>query len=452
MSQVAEPTTCHGLYRIVLRVNKDAQGESRLGTLDEVRRIYARARNLCEDLETVTLAREIECEVFAEVEVTGAKPPADLLAEIYYECAKCLAADAVVHSFEEGLTQGMSLEELLRGPATVHGLIQDHGQNSFQKGYDLGTMFSAIKSVEGVAHIRRLSITRKDPEAAKESSGEPQPEIGVSLYLPRDRESSTITLFKGGKECPVRMSDVVTRYHKLNFRNLALRRSTRTMSSLVPSPRGQYRNLRAYCSIQHQFPAVYGINRYGVPANAPAEIQARTRQLRAYLLLFDQIMADFSASLHELRTLFSFAHQGRHSYSYQALTSDHLPGIDDLYAQPAQAMLEKIVRTYDNYTDRKNRLLDYLLALYGETFPQDALRQFSYYAHPHQVEEAILNSKVAFLSRIVEVTKNRVGAFNYHEPSWNTNNVSGLMERVSLLLGFKHWRSRSLTMAILKEE
>ncbi|MDI3464963.1 MAG: T6SS baseplate protein J-like component [Nitrospira sp.] len=448
--QVAEHA-CRGLYHIVLRLNKDCQGESRLGKLEEARRIYARARNLCEDLETVIPAREIECEVFAEIEVTGAKPPADLLAEIYYECAKCLAADAVVHSFEESLTQGVPLEELLRGPATVHGLIQDQERNSVRQRYDLTTMFSAIKSVEGVEQIRQLSITRKDPEAAKELPEDPQSEIGVSLYLPHDREPGTITLFKGGKECPVRMSDVLTRYHKLNFRNLALRRSTRNVSSLVPSPRGRYRNLRAYFPIQNQFPAIYGINRYGVPATASEETQARARQLRAYLLLFDQVMANFSAGLHDLQTLFSFADQSRQSYGFQTLTSHDIPGIDDLYAQPAQDVLAKIVRKYDNCTDRKNRLLDYLLAVYGETFPQEALRRFSYYEHPHRVEDALLDSKVTFLSRIVEVTKNRAGAFNYLEPSWNTDNVSGLMERVSLLLGFKHWRSRSLTGALLKE-
>lgn len=448
--QVAEPT-CRGLYRIVLRLNKDCQGESRLGKPDAVRRIYARARNLCEDLETVILAREIECEVFAEIEVTGAKPSADLLAEIYYECAKCLAADAVVRSFEESLAQGVPLEELLRGPATVHGLIQDQERNSFQKGVDLTNLFSAIRSVEGVEHIRRLSISRKEPEAAKELPEEPQSEIGVSLYLPHDRESGTIKLFKGGKEFPVRMRDVLARYHKLNFRNLALRRGTRDVSSLVPSPRGQYRNLRAYFSIQNHFPAIYGINRYGLPATASEETQARARQLRAYLLLFDQVMADFSAGLHELRTVFSFADQSRRSYGFQALTSDDIPGIDDLYAQPAQDVVAKIARKYDNYTERKNRLLDYLLAVYGETFPQNALRQFGRSYHLHQLENAILDSKVTFLSRIVEVTKNRAGAFNYHEPSWNTDNVSGLMERVSLLLGFKHWRSRSLTGALLKE-
>jgi hypothetical protein len=447
----ASETGCRGLYRIVIRLNKECGVERRSDKLEEVRRIYARARNLCEDLEAVTLIREIDCEVSAEIEVRGAKPSADLLAEIYYECGKCLAADAVVHSFEESLAQGGSLEELLRGPLTVHGLIQDQEQNASRKGNDLSNMFSAIKSIDGVENIRRLSIARKNPEGAKELPGEPQSEIGVSLYIPHDREPSTIKLFKDGKEFSVRMRDVLTRYQKLNFKNLALRRSTRNVSSLVPSPRGQYRNLREYFSIQNQFPAIYGINRYGVPATASVETQARARQLRAYLLLFEQIMANFSASLHELRTLFSFDDRSRQSYFFQALTSDTIPAIDDLYAQPALDALAKIVGKYDNCTNRKNRLLDYLLAIYGETFSPDALRQFSHYYNPHQLEEAIIDSKVAFLNRIVEVTKNRAGAFNYHEPSWNTDNVSGLVERVSLLLGFKHCRSRSLTVALLKE-
>ncbi len=454
VTQVTE-SPYHGLHRIVVRINQECDGERRLGVLDEVRQIYAQARNLCEDLEAVVPVRTSECEVFAEIEVTGTKPPEDLLAEIYYACATYVAAHAVVHSFEESLTQGVPLEELLRGPLTVHGLIQDQeqdqGRSRGQNRIDPSMIFSTITSIDGVETIRRLTIAWKDLEAARALSADPQADRGVSLYIPKEQESSTITLLKDGKVYPVRMREVLTRYHKLHFKHSTLRRSARHVSSLVRSPQGQYRNLREYVSVQNEFPTVYGITRYGVPATAPAETQGRARQLRAYLLLFDQVMANCSANLHELRRLFSFGERSRQSYFPQALTSDAIPAVDDLYAQPAQDVLAKIVQTYDNYTDRKNRLLDYLLALYGETFPQDAFRQFNYYYHPHQVEDAILDGKVAFLSRIVEVTKNRAGAFNYHEPSWNTDNVSGLVERVSLLLGFKHRHSRSLSMALLKE-
>src|SRR6185437_6643311 len=55
-------------------------------------------------------------------------------------------------------------------------------------------------------------------------------------------------------------------------------------------PKGRYQDVERYYSIQNQYPNVYGINAYGVPAGAPIMRQAQAKQLKGYLLVFDQLL------------------------------------------------------------------------------------------------------------------------------------------------------------------
>ncbi|MCK6436742.1 hypothetical protein [Rivihabitans pingtungensis] len=94
-------------------------------------------------------------------------------------------------------------------------------------------------------------------------------------------------------------------------------------------PDGRVLNVADYVSVQHQFPQAYGLGRYGLaeafawPEDAqlrPLNRQARVRQLRAYLLLFEQVLSNAFAQLAHARELFSLSDPGQ-SYFYQSLIS-----------------------------------------------------------------------------------------------------------------------------------
>ncbi|MEZ4731469.1 MAG: hypothetical protein R3E79_30495 [Caldilineaceae bacterium] len=60
----------------------------------------------------------------------------------------------------------------------------------------------------------------------------------------------------------------------------------------LPLPHGRDRRVGQYYSLQHQFPAVYGIGALGLPDSASPQRQAQAQQLKAYLLFFDQLLAN----------------------------------------------------------------------------------------------------------------------------------------------------------------
>ena len=62
----------------------------------------------------------------------------------------------------------------------------------------------------------------------------------------------------------------------------------------IPVPAGNYMQLDEYASIEYLFPLTYGIGKAGLPANAGDERRAQAKQLKAYLLFYDQLFLCFS--------------------------------------------------------------------------------------------------------------------------------------------------------------
>ncbi len=84
------------------------------------------------------------------------------------------------------------------------------------------------------------------------------------------------------------------------FSQAAPRVSAAGLATKTPPPTtsaGRPRQLTNVRSIARQLPAVYGVGLAGLPAEASPERRAQALQLRAYLLFFDQLLANAQAQL-----------------------------------------------------------------------------------------------------------------------------------------------------------
>ncbi|WCT10023.1 hypothetical protein [Mucilaginibacter jinjuensis] len=71
-------------------------------------------------------------------------------------------------------------------------------------------------------------------------------------------------------------------------------------------PRGKYRDINDYYSIQNTFPEIFGVGINGIDSNALDYQIAQSRQLKGYLTLFDQVLANQFSQLANVHRLFSF--------------------------------------------------------------------------------------------------------------------------------------------------
>ncbi|WP_457338033.1 hypothetical protein, partial [Rhizobacter sp. P5_C2] len=208
-----------------------------------------------------------------------------------------------------------------------------------------------------------------------------------------------------------------------------------------------------YHSVQQLLPAIYGVGRHGVPRSAPPQARARAQQLQTYLLMMEQVIAQGLAQVQHLRELFSVNGGSAQTLWSQMIGPDSVPGVDRLLLAPAAQIEQAVYRPFDRSARRKSRALDHLLALHGETYAQNSLRQFCGHHSPQELDALLLENKAAYLSDIVRLTRDRAGGFDPGRSAWGgTDNCSGLQRRASLLLGLRLGHPRSLTQALRQQK
>jgi len=450
MAEQAVPGQCRGLYRLEVKLMQGLDEPARKAALDRICTAYLSARNLCEDLGEIIIFYTLEYELCADIEVSSARDPADILAEIYFECARRIASSVSITGYDQFADQDQSLDQLFDGPFTRHGFFKTEDMREHQSEYPVSTLISTINSIEGVNHIRQMYLAR-DGESFYDRIGPIGTDQAFDLSFPRSVEDIKVVLTTNGRELPIALNELTARYNQITFKYHTSRSTPQDLSLLYKPVTGVSRPLTQYYSIQNHFPLSYGINSLGVPATAPTEVKAKARQLKAYLLNFEQLLINFLANLDSAKVLFSTQIEPRTSYATRALNGQQVHDLDAVYPPDPGKVFSRVVASFDHYNERKSRLLDYLLALYGERFSQNSLRHFNFYDNAAEIESVIVANKIAYLESIVELGRDRAAAPDY-SASPTERRGSGLALRVSMLLGFEQRQAPSLVAAIREQD
>jgi hypothetical protein len=103
------------------------------------------------------------------------------------------------------------------------------------------------------------------------------------------------------------------------------------------------------------------------------------------------------------------------------------------------------------FQERRNRLLDHLMARFAEQFTDYALMMFTLEGDPLKTGGELITDKIDFLREYPAVSRERGKACNIRPENpadiWDTGNVAGLEKRVSRLLGMADYDRRDLTCA-----
>lgn len=438
-----------------------------------IRRIFSANRALCQDIASLTELRTRNFYLSGDIQVRSMRDAAEVYADIIFQCAQLVGSGLQLQPYENEANHGAgaatapTLDELLNGPLTEHGRVLVHERRKHNSAISPLRLIGVILGIEGVQKVHRLQIL--------DDSGRPLDGGGHDLgeghvpRLPLDQKGGSLQLHFMGKslgelselknldhqanhlmqnataDACTALRDAARPYlNKLRYERRTLRERHASLDHLVTTPRGSGRPLNGYHSIQHELPAIYGVNAHGVPASAPAQARAAARQLKAYLYGFEQVMANYVQGLAHIGQVFSIERRARRSYYSQPLSNAMLPDIAMLYRMAPDDIaeaLDDIRQRFDPHEDRRNRVLDVMLAMYGQRYTQQMLRKFNVYFTARQDMRAwLLQNKRAFLLHIAALSKQRATAFRYDLPAWNTNNVSGAQRKIAILLGLHHLR------------
>ena len=370
---------------------------------------------------------------------------------------------------------------VFQGPLLNHGFIDDAELEmaNWRRTVYKSDLFQVISKVEGVVRVQRLGIHKcpKDDENIRTIEKEWCLSFDCDCQPTLDLDCSTFSFTNGGR--PVipnnnLLFEVSDKLEQLRGQNAKI---DRTNDRDLPIPKGKQRDdLAEYTSIQEEFPKTYHVGNEGIVSTETPLRKAQVKQMKGFLMFFDQILTNYLAHLSQIRDVLAIEESSEKLHLFQPLYD--APKVKDLFTafNPETDNWEDFINNPDNnyikalqsLTDgsdiaqklRQNQLLDHLLARFGETFTDYVLDLFKI---DRPIDEDAANTegvndwiadKRRFLKNLPEIGSLRGRGFNYRaEPQednhhfWESNNIEGFKRRVFAQLGIENWQRRTISCA-----
>ncbi|MFD1614236.1 hypothetical protein [Gelatiniphilus marinus] len=477
--------TLKGLNDIYIDFEADVEDKD--AVFKKVKKLYHKNRNLCEDLVNVCEIPEQHISVCAYLDISPDADEERIQALIIRAIGLYLAPSVSFYSLKQMYDKGYTTDQIFEGPVPFEkgcidpedfqgGFVDNEElyNASLRKEIRLSDIIKIIMNIEGVLTIKDISIKTCDGD---ETNSDPWIICVKENHKPvlcwdkddEDCKNCSTSIFnfsKGFLPIGVNKKRVIAMLKELELEEQNQLENIKTED--VVFPLGEFSSAKAYTSIQNDFPETYGISRNGLPANANKQRKAKAKQLKAYLLFFDQILANYFAHLSKVKDLLTvddglkalykvnaiseLSEANKQTYFSQTVTD--IPEIDELVdTANYNANLIKIFNNLKNDTtnsaentfyERRNQLLDHLIARFAERFSDYAFIMKMIYGDANAKYE-ILKAKTKFVEDYKTISCERGIGFNYCDPEvWDTENVSGVQKRIARLIGVTDYSRRNL--------
>ncbi len=409
-------------------------------------------RNLCEDLAEITKVEVHPISVCASIDVLPEADEELVHAKVLRAIDNYFSPSLRFYSLKQMFDKGYSSDQTFEGPLLANGFIdpKELEAANLRTEVRLSDIMQLIMGIEGVNFIKDISIN--------------------NCKNPTDETDSWLICVEPGKK-PVRCTDSAYSYYKgvlpvnVNKKKVEkylddLEQAEKAEQALVSLdmeiaiPSGTYFNTRETTTIQNDLPDAYGIGLNGLSSQVGTARKSQARQLKGYLLFFDQILASYFAHLEKVKDLLSVDNRLKKTYFTQAVNdiTDFGDLVSNYPTDNPSELSDLLFADLDKNIERKNRLLDHLIARFAEKFSDYTFLMKQLYGD--YASEAILHSKENFLKDYDITSRQRGSAFNYYKQPvseiWDTGNVAGVEKRIARLSGMKNFFRRNLSASFVE--
>ena len=417
-------------------------------------------RNLGEYFHEFRSARLQEIAFAATIEISTATRVEEFLADVFIEVDQMISP-AISFSSLQQLDQDTS-EHIFNGPLLDSGFLPDaqkinvplpdHVYSSdilriiFQQGSsgktDIETRTLSERTVVAVRDLRLSNFL--DGRTITSDARDCLRLVNSNRHIPRfSPEKSKVFFYRDGVEISYDIERVMQIFSE---KKSAIEAGTAPGSEDLPIPSGEAFAVSDYYPVQNDLPLIYGIGEAGLPEHATTERRAKAKQLKGYLMPAEQLLAGYVAQLENVNRFFSSDPNLETTGFQQPLY--HLPGVADILRafDPSATTWQNFVNdeenayrkalqhseTTDQFLDRRNRLLDHLLARMGEhvddlasqelrnstlvpnastlTLPQLLAAQLQ---RRQQALRRLINSKSAYYHELPEIQSRRLQSYGH---------------------------------------
>jgi len=436
----------------------------------EVNQLFHQHRNLCEDLYSISILDPFILDLILTITIDDHIHGEQLYAQIYFEINDYLTHEVKYTSLDELKKQKVPIDAIFNGPSLANGFIKDEELQEMKSDVYLNDILKVISNVEGVISVDSFGMNH----VLQDKSTPIRVEImtlpdAVFPILQAPNNNTSIKFKQEGVEFSPNMDAVNGQIEYLDKMYYGAFNSVSHANNTVKIPNGNTQELASYYPIRKQFPMVYGIGEDGLEKNLPAKRYAQANQLKAYLLPLDQMMANFSAQLNHVFSLYNLDSSSTASYFTQELDDmgELLPLISSEKCEESEDVLQNwtkdlahLLEEYDQgAVDRLHQIADSLLARYGEEFPTNSLQKIQSSLYGNREKREIFELKTLRWKH--ELIKNQfnIGYFrgsglNYmagaeDAPSKDVR-IPGLIQKLGISLGIDDYSLRPLVKLMSK--
>lgn len=427
-----------GVYQITIELHElDSDEPYKDSVKEKVLQRLNDHRNVCEyfNLHNIGFFEHEEVTVTAEINIEENADEEEVIKKVYSELYNYICPNVKFYSLEELENKGRKTEEIFQGCSLKHGFIDDEEFDSMSPKSVLYTsdLIERFLSIQEVKSIKSITLQ-------SQHSGEQNFQLPLlHNHLALISNNTSITYFKMNSTIQDTKTYADFKDSEDSEKSEDSENSENSEESReddISPPIGNYRELSYYESIQNDFPSNYSIGEFGTSSSSNTTQKAWSKQLQGYLMFFDQILANYFSQLEHAKILFSLNQQeGDKTYSTQNIST--FPNADNILNFNDEDIQNLWLNQIDDL-DRKNRFLDYLIAQFAEklttSFSSFGLKDKLEYKK-EQLNQLITN-KTKFLSFYPQISSYRAKALNLTSSQVvNSDNISGLKKRISLLLG-----------------
>jgi hypothetical protein len=425
--------------------------------LKKIQLEIAKHRIVCFEIDQIYFLENDMLGIDLTVELNSKVDQTEFLYLIANELDHYFSPSPKYKNLEELQEQKLSTSTTFSGPLLKNGFIteEDIQGHKIRRQVYISDLVNLLMDIESISHIKKIKL--KD---SLNQSYNWLYDVAPEKVPRLNYENTIITAtYKGKPSFSFRLSEILS-----GESNAKMLDGLGHKDNQLILPKGELKNLKEYRSISHDFPVVYGLSELGLPAGATEETEANAKQFKAFLLLFDQVLANYFAQLDHVKHLFSlnpitttnaiqlledfpgiyFMHKPFLDY-YVArhINLDderHLKSEWKIYLESNRVEIEQIIqKTVEDefsFMKRRNLILDHLLARFGYEHTS-----FEFVAQLTELE--LIDYKVNLLNKLLANGSNKSKGFDSNAQPLLMK--SGFELNFYDLLGFKGGTTHLIT-------
>ncbi|TDD96005.1 hypothetical protein [Flavobacterium cellulosilyticum] len=443
-------------------------------------------RNFTEDYLCTEIVEKVAIGICADIELQAGADAVEAMTQIQIAIDNIINPKIVFYTLAQLVNEGYHSEDIFLGPKLTHGFLKDIEIEKAQLASEIhaSDIIAVLMEISAVKSVRNLMMTAytelgapytnaKNEKWVLKLSGEVKPVF--------DAQKSKLLLFQ--KNIPFLLSEtqlMLVEQKVILYKSQFNQQKLQNTKNDFEIENGTYFDLNQYYSIQDEFPRNYGLGKNYISEKDTPLRKAQAKQLKGYLYFYEQILADFFSQLYNAKELFNINIDTdkvveNKTYFPVYLEKDDETGNDfyskELYTDTLKkALLEgesdddfSLYESKSLFYDRKNRVLDHLLARFSESFNDYVFMMYQLSQKTGGMGslsfdyEDLIADKQKFIYKYPEISSNRglgidylnatinetTKALEFH-PFWNSDHRAGYEKRVAKLLGINEIPLRNI--------